>query len=96
MTYIHRAELIIVCVLSACSVAFGIAGKFIFKLTYMHVAVCSLICGVLAVSLYNLRLCSFSLPPLNLIGSYVGAMILLLVVVAIAHYLLARQVRHQT
>ncbi|WP_157576636.1 hypothetical protein [Pseudoalteromonas rubra] len=80
MAFIHRTEAIITCVLSGCAAIFAICGKLSLRLSYTHVTVCSLMSGLFAVSLSSFRLGSFSLPPLYLIASYIGVLLLFITV----------------
>ncbi|WP_138545609.1 hypothetical protein [Pseudoalteromonas rubra] len=78
MAFIHRTEAIITCVLSGCVAIFAIYGKFWLRLSYAHVTICSLMSGLLALSLSSFRLGSFSLPPLYLVFLYTGVLLLLI------------------
>ncbi|MCO7187859.1 MULTISPECIES: hypothetical protein [unclassified Pseudoalteromonas] len=80
MVFIHLTEAIITCMLSASTAIFAIYGKFWLRLSYTHVTICSLMSGVLAVSLPDFRLGSFSLPPLYLVSLYTGVLLLLIMV----------------
>ncbi|AZZ98166.1 hypothetical protein [Pseudoalteromonas sp. R3] len=80
MAFIQRTEAIITCVLSGCAAIFAIFGKFALRLSYTHVTICSLMSGLFAVSLSSVRLGSFSLPPLYLITSYIGILLLFITV----------------